>query len=192
MASTGFGHRKSHVFRQPGYLMRLLTDRASRAGVVINTMDVRGLKAQRGVSRFTDPGNEATSALFGGANGGGRAISADRRIRECSMIFDRHDVRSPGTGLLADATGGVTAINTDNFSGALDKIMTRSSTTCSPIGPARRLTENFTSWKLKSAGAGAKIYSRVGYHARADTPAKDLTKEQAIVRAAVRHWPSAM
>src|SRR2546430_8793084 len=32
------------------YLIRQLADRASRAGVVINTMDVRGLKAQRGVA----------------------------------------------------------------------------------------------------------------------------------------------
>src|SRR5207248_3132243 len=65
--------------------MRQLTDRASRAGVVINTMDVRGLKAQRGVSRFTDPGNEATSALFGGATGGG---AGNFRRRPNEGMFD--------------------------------------------------------------------------------------------------------
>jgi VWFA-related protein len=47
-------------------VLRQLTDRASRAGVVINTMDIRGLKASRGVSLYTDPGNEARSGLFSG------------------------------------------------------------------------------------------------------------------------------
>src|SRR4030095_13831581 len=40
------------------YVLKQLIDRASRAGVVINTMDIRGLQASRGVSLFTDPGNE--------------------------------------------------------------------------------------------------------------------------------------
>ena len=45
------------------YVLRQLIDRASRSGVVINTMDIRGMQANRGVSKFTDPGNEARSGF---------------------------------------------------------------------------------------------------------------------------------
>jgi VWFA-related protein len=172
-------------FGNLGYLMRLLTDRASRAGVVINTLDVRGLKAQRGVSRFTDPGNEATSALFGGANGGG-AGTFGRQANQGMFEDLSMDTMSghQGLGLLADATGGVTAINTDNFSGAIDKIMTRSSYYLLAYRPTEPFDGKFHKLEIKVSRPGAKVYSRVGYYARADTPAKDLTKEQAIVRAA--------
>jgi len=172
-------------FGNVNYLMRALTDRASRAGVVINTMDVRGLKAQRGVSRFTDPGNEATSALFGGANGGGSG-NFGRRANEGMFDDLSMDTMSghQGLGLLADATGGISVINTDNFAGALDKVVSRSNYYMLAYRPTEPFDGKFHKLEIKVSRPGAKVYSRVGYYAKADTPAKDLTREQAIIRAA--------
>ena len=172
-------------FGNVNYLMRALTDRASRAGVVINTMDVRGLKAQRGVSRFTDPGNEATSALFGGATGGG-AGNFGRRPTQGMFEDLSMDTMSghQGLGLLADATGGVSATNTDNFGGALDKVMARSSYYLLAYRPTEAFDGKFHKLEVKVSRPGAKVYSRIGYYAKADTATRDLTKEQAIIRAA--------
>src|SRR6185295_13872304 len=107
------------------YLLKLLVDKASRAGVVINTMDIRGLKALRGVSRFTDPGNEASSRL-----GSGNRTPGEGRLPNLGT-FDNLalDTMTGHQGLqaLADSTGGVSVVNSNNFSEALDKILARSS-----------------------------------------------------------------
>jgi len=168
-----------------GYLMRALTDKASRAGVVINTLDVRGLKSQRGVSRFTDPGNEATSALFGGNTGGG-AGSFGRGPSQ--GMFDNLALDTisghQGLGILAEATGGVSVMNTDNFASGLDKVMARSSYYMLAYRPTEPFDGKFHKLDVKVSRPGAKVFSRVGYYARPDIPTKDLTKEQAVVRAA--------
>jgi VWFA-related protein len=172
-------------FGNVNYLMRALTDRASRAGVVINTMDVRGLKAQRGVSRFTDPGNEATSALFGGATGGG-AGNFGRQPNQGMFEDLSMDTMSghQGLGLLADATGGISVTNTDNFGGAIDKVMSRSNYYMLAYRPTEPFDGKFHKLEIKVSRPGAKVYSRIGYYAKADAPTRDLTKEQAIIRAA--------
>jgi len=166
------------------YLIRQLADRASRAGVVINTMDIRGLKAQRGVALFTDPGNEATSALFGGANGGGASFG--RGVNPGVFNNSALDTMSGHQGLqmLSDITGGVSVVNSDNFSSGLDKIIGRNSYYLLAYRPSEPFDGKFHKIEIKVDRAGAKVYSRVGYYARADQPAKDLTKEQMIVRAA--------
>jgi VWFA-related protein len=166
------------------YLIRQLTDRASRAGVVINTMDVRGLKAQRGVSRFTDPGNEATSALFGGANGGGAAFGRGAPPGTFDNLALDTMSGHQGLQLLADATGGVSVVNTDNFDEALQKVMARSSYYLLAYRPSESFDGKFHKLEIKVSRPGAKIYNRVGYFATPDTPAKELTKEQTIIRAA--------
>ncbi|HEX8888811.1 MAG TPA: VWA domain-containing protein [Pyrinomonadaceae bacterium] len=173
-------------FGSTNVLMRQLTDKASRAGVVINTMDVRGLKAQRGVSRFTDPGNEATSALLGGMTGNARGGSFGRGPNEGTFDNLALDTISAHQGLqaLADATGGVSVVNSDNFDEALDKVMARSSYYLLAYRPTEPFDGKFHKLEIKVSRPGAKIYNRVGYYATPDTPAKELTKEQAIIRAA--------
>lgn len=167
-----------------GYLIRQLADRASRAGVVINTMDIRGLKAQRGVSLFTDPGNEATSALFGGANGGGASFG--RGVNPGVFNNASLDTMSGHQGLqmLSDITGGVSVVNSDNFAGGLDKIIGRNSYYLLAYRPSEPFDGKFHKLEIKVDRPGARVYSRVGYYARPDEPAKSLTKEQMIVRAA--------
>ncbi|MDX6385338.1 MAG: hypothetical protein QOK48_2911, partial [Blastocatellia bacterium] len=108
------------------YLLRQLTDRASRAGVVINTMDIRGLKASRGVSLFTDPGNEATSALFGGASGGSTFGRAPNMSQFDNLALDTLSGHL-GLEALSAATGGVSVLNTNTFEEGLNRILSRSS-----------------------------------------------------------------
>lgn len=171
------------------YLVRQLTDRASRAGVVINTMDVRGLKASRGVARFTDPGNEATSALLGGMTNTTSSPGAGNFGRRPNMgTFDNLALDTisghQGLQLLADTTGGVSVVNTDNFSEALNKVVARSSYYLLAYKPNEPFDGKFHKLEIKVNHPGAKVYTRIGYFATADAPAKELTKEQTIVRAA--------
>jgi len=166
------------------YLLRLLTDRASRAGVAINTMDVRGLKASRGVSSFTDPGNEAKSGL-GRFDSGGATFGRAPDL----AIFDNTGLDTltghQGLEALSDATGGVSVANTNDFGEGLDRVLARSSYYVLAYKPTEPFDGKFHKLQIKVDRPGAKVYTRVGYVAKADDTSKPLTKEQAIVRAAM-------
>jgi len=166
------------------YLLRLLTDRASRAGVAINTMDVRGLKASRGVSSFTDPGNEAKSGL-GRFDSGGATFGRAPDL----AIFDNTGLDTltghQGLEALSDATGGVSVANTNDFGEGLDRVLARSSYYVLAYKPTEPFDGKFHKLQIKVDRPGAKVYTRVGYVAKADATDKPLTKEQAIVRAAM-------
>jgi hypothetical protein len=163
------------------YLLRTLIDRASRAGVVINTLDIRGLSASRGVSSFTDPGNEATSHFGAGSSGRGRLPNMG--------VFDNLslDTISGHQGLqaLADATGGVSAVNSNNFSEGLDKILARSSYYLLAYTPTEAFDKKYHKLEIKVNRPGAKIYAREGYYAIPDPTSGPKTKEDEIVRAAM-------
>src|SRR4029453_10425445 len=61
------------AYSSVSYMLNQLTDIATRAGVVINTLDPRGLRASPGVASFVDtPGR---SALGGGSGAFGRGES---------------------------------------------------------------------------------------------------------------------
>jgi VWFA-related protein len=166
------------------YLLRLLTDRASRAGVAINTMDVRGLKASRGVSSFTDPGNEAKSGL-GRFDTGGATFGRAPDL----AIFDNTGLDTltghQGLEALSDATGGVSVTNTNDFGDGLDRVLARSSYYVLAYKPTEPFDGKFHKLQIKVDRPGAKVYTRVGYVAKSDATDKPLTKEQAIVRAAM-------
>lgn len=165
-------------------LINQLTDRASRAGVVINTMDIRGLKASRGVARYTDPGNEGRSALM--PNGNGDATFG----RSADMAqFDNQslDTLAGHLGLqtLASATGGVSVVNTSDFRQGLDRVLARGSYYLLAYRPSESFDGKFHKLQIKVNRSGAKVYTRQGYVARADAPLGTQTKEDAIVRAAM-------
>ena len=165
------------------YLLRQLVDRATRSGVVINTLDIRGLSASRGVSRFTDPGNEATSNLMSsGAAGQGRLPNM-AQFDNLSL-----DTMSGHLGLeaLSSRTGGVSVINTSNFKEGLDRILSRSSYYMLAYAPSEPFDGKFHKLEIKVTRPGAHVYSRAGYVATADSPAAaNQTREDAIVRAAM-------
>ena len=164
-------------------VLRQIIDRATRAGVVINTLDVRGMQSTRGVSRFTDPGNEATSSLGGGGTmGQGRAPNMG--------MFDNLSMDTltgrQGLATLSLATGGVSVINTNNFKTGLDRILARSSYYMLAYTPTEAFDNKFHKLEIKVTRPGAHVYARQGYVATADTPrSANETREAAIVRAAM-------
>jgi VWFA-related protein len=167
------------------YLLNQLTDRASRAGVVINTLDIRGLKASRGVSLFTDPGNEGRSALFGG---GGSDPNFGRAANMGQFDNKSLDTLSGHLGLqaLANATGGVSVINTSNFGEGLNRILNRSNYYLLAYRPSESFDNKFRKLEVKVERPGTRVYTRAGYIATADTPAgQPKTKEQALIKAAM-------
>lgn len=163
------------------YLLNQLADRASRAGVVINTLDIRGLQGSGGVQHFNDPGNEATSALGPGTPGFGRTANL--------AAFDNQnlDALSGHQGLqaLASATGGVSVTNTNNFKDGLDRIVSRSSYYLLAYTPTEQFDAKFHKLEVKVSRPGARVYARMGYVAKADASAAALTREESIVRAAM-------
>src|ERR1043166_3205811 len=148
-------------------VLRQIIDRATRAGVVINTLDVRGMQSTRGVSRFTDPGNEATSSLGGGGTmGQGRAPNMG--------MFDNLSMDTltgrQGLATLSLATGGVSVINPNNFKTGLDRILARSSYYMLAYTPTEAFDNKFHKLEIKVTRPGAHVYARQGYVATADTP----------------------
>lgn len=163
-------------------VLRQLTDRASRAGVVINTMDIRGLKASRGVSLYTDPGNESRSALFGG----GPADSNFGRSPNMAQFDNKAlDTLSGHLGLqaLSNATGGVSVINTSEFNEGLNRILSRSNYYLIGYRPSESFDGKFHKLEIKVDRPGAKVYMRAGYTATADVIDQPKTREEALLRA---------
>src|SRR5215831_3370302 len=165
------------------YVLKQMVDRATRAGVVINTLDVRGMQATRGVSLFTDPGNEATSSLMsGGSAGQGRAPNMGMFD---NLSMDTMTARQ-GMQALALATGGVSVINTNNFKEAIDRIVARSSYYMLAYTPTEAFDNKFHKLEIKVTRPGAHVYARQGYNASVDRPRSgNETREASIVRAAM-------
>jgi VWFA-related protein len=169
------------------YLMRQLIDHASRAGVVINTMDIRGLAANGGVAHFNDPGNEATSALFGGTSGGG-AGSFGRRANMAEFDNLSLDTVTGHMGLqaLASSTGGISVLNSNNFSEGIQRIVNRSSYYLLAYTPSEPWDNKFRKLEIRVNRPGARVYARAGYVATAENPtAAPSTKEESIIKAAM-------
>ncbi|HYX29489.1 MAG TPA: VWA domain-containing protein, partial [Pyrinomonadaceae bacterium] len=165
------------------YVLRQLIDRATRAGVVINTLDVRGMQASPGVSHFNDPGNEATSGLVSsGTLGEGRAPNMAMFDNLAMDTLSAHQ----GLNVLAQSTGGVSVINTNNFKQGLDRILARSSYYMLGYTPSETFDGKFHKLEIKVTRPGARVYARQGYVATADTPpSANDTRENQIVRAAM-------
>jgi VWFA-related protein len=168
------------------YLINQLSDKASRAGVVINSLDVRGLKASGGVSHFTDRGNEAKSGLVTGIIDNGSTYG---RTPDMAM-FDNKALDSltghQGLEALAAATGGVAVVNTNNFVEGLRRVTDRSSYYLLAYKPSESFDGKFHRLQVKVKRPGAKVYTRVGYVATPDErPAGPPTKEQQVARAAM-------
>jgi VWFA-related protein len=161
-------------------LLRELTDNAARAGVAINTMDVQGLKASPAVARFTDtPGR---SALGGASPTFGRLPDP---TLEGGTPFGQFEGQM-GLRALANETGGVSILNTNDFKTGLDKVVNRSSGYyLLAYAPTEKFDNKFHKMQIKVKRDGLKVYTRTGYIAREDregTAAR--TKEQVIMAAA--------
>jgi VWFA-related protein len=162
-------------------LFRIVTDNATRSGVVINAMDVRGLPVNGAVAKFDN--TPPKSALGGGTFAGGDVSTAglvDPRLLGESSLTEQLTLRE-----LAGRTGGVSVVNSNNFAGGLDKILNRGRAYYRlAYRPSEPFDNKFHKVDIKVRRGGIHVYAAEGYFARAERAGGALTKEDEIVKAA--------
>lgn len=162
------------------YLLNQLTDKAVRSGVVINTLDPRGLRATPGVASFKD--TAARSALGDPDPLFGRGGGADEMFGAPLTGADEH----LSLGTLSKTTGGISVANTNDFREGLDKVLARSGGYyLLAYTPADKFDNKFRRIQVKVKREGAKVYTHEGYFARNEAaPAGPRTKDETILAAA--------
>jgi VWFA-related protein len=165
-------------------LLNQLTDNAMRAGVVINSLDPRGLRASSGVKPFQATpgksalgGNDPSDILFGRGDAGAESALSPALAGGSEHL---------GLSTVAGRTGGVSVINTNNFDGGLDKIMARSNGYyILAYTPSEKFDRKFHKLEIKVKRSGTTVHSHYGYEAREESAATGpRTKEEAIAAAA--------
>jgi VWFA-related protein len=166
-----------------GQLFHVLTDNATRSGVVINTMDVRGLKTSGAVAAFTEtPGK---SAMGGGTFAGGDENPSFGRGADLALLGDKSPTELLTLRTLAGDTGGVSVVNTNNFSAGLDKVLNRSRGYYRlAYRPSEKFDGKFHKLEIKVRRGDTRVYAAGGYYARSDKSDKVLSKEEQIIDAA--------
>jgi VWFA-related protein len=177
------------IYGDASSLIQTIVDNASRAGVVVNTMDVRGLQPRAGVRGFQD--TEAKSGLgmtVGSASvGGGGMNPGFGRAPDMALIAGTDSLAgAEGLRAIANATGGVASTNTNNFAGGLDKILSRADGYyLLGYTSTEKFDAKFHKISIKVKREGAHVYSRTGYYAREDlATTAAASKEEAVIRAA--------
>lgn len=189
--------RSGAVVADISQLFRLLTDNATRSGVAINTLDISGLATRPTVARFSD-----TPARSGLANlnteqevdpletpgAGGGIFGDERRSTGPGTAGGRFggSLSSGQLGLrvLAEYTGGVSVVNTNNFAAGLDRVMQRSRAYYRlAYRPTERFDNKFHKVEVKVRRPGARVYAAEGYVAREDRSEASATKEEQIIKA---------
>jgi VWFA-related protein len=160
-----------------------LSDKATRAGVAIHTLDIRGMQAQVGVAAFDDtPGKSATDM---------RASSGFGRIPDESLMGDKNpfDTMEAQQGLrvLSSATGGISVLNRNDFNAGLGKIVDSSEGyyLLAYTPSEGKFEGDFHKLDIKVKGE-YKVYSRRGYFARVEKADTAPSTKQEIVLAAVK------
>ena len=163
-------------------ILNELRDNALRSGVVVNTMDPRGLTAARAVADFSK--TDTRSSLDVPDPGFGRGVSA----QEKAIIGDTLAGGSEHLSLrtLSGATGGISVVNTNNFKEGLDKVLARTrGYYILAYTPTEKFDNKFRKLDVKVKRDGVRVYKYTGYIAREDRPAGAArTKQQEILAAA--------
>jgi VWFA-related protein len=179
------------LFGDVAALIHAITDNASRSGVVVHTMDVRGLQSTPGIRGFRDTEGKSALGMSAGTQsvGGGGENPSFGRTPDWAL-FSGPDALAGAQGLrtLANSTGGIASINTNNFRGGLDKILARSQGYyLLGYSPGEKFDAKFHKITVKVRRDGAHIYARDGYIAREDVPdsSASATKEDKVLKAAL-------
>ncbi|HEY6330890.1 MAG TPA: VWA domain-containing protein [Blastocatellia bacterium] len=171
------------VVGDANYFLQQLGDRATRAGVAINTLDIRGLSAQTGVASFdSTPGK---SAIGGGGSSSGFGRLPDPALDGTKIPFDVIDAHM-GLRELSNMTGGIAELNRNDFNKALDKIVeTNQAYYLLAYTPAdQKFNGEYRKLDIKVKGAGYKVLTRRGYLAHPDPPpAPPKDKQEELLRA---------
>ena len=171
-------------------LINQVADNASRSGVVLNTMDIRGLQAHPGVRGFQDtPAKSGLGMTVGSVSVGGGGMNPAFGVTPDMSLITSPDALAGAQGLrtLANATGGVASVNTNNFKAGLEKILARSrGYYLLGYSPSEKFDAKFHKISIKVKREGAHVYAREGYFAREDAQrTEQTTKENLVVKAAM-------
>lgn len=157
-----------------------LRDNAVRSGVVINTMDPRGLNAQPAVASFTNtPGRSMMDAPDPGF---GRGVSQ----QELAILGQPLSSGSEQLSLraLSDATGGVSVINTNDFKEGLDRVLAHSRGYYAlAYTPTEKFDNKFRKLDVKVKRDGVRVFKPTGYFAHEDTRTGPRTKQEELLAA---------
>ena len=165
-------------------LLNQLTDNAIRAGVVINTLDPRGLRASPGVKGFQDTpaksslgGNDPADSKFGRGDPGAQSALGPVLAGGSEHL---------GLATVAGPTGGISIVNTNNFDAGVDKILARSNGYYSlAYEPSEKFDRAFHKIEIKVKRSPSRVYSYTGYFAREETASTaPRTKEEEVAAAA--------
>jgi VWFA-related protein len=170
------------VYTNVTYLLNQLSDRAVRAGVVINALDPRGLRATPGVTSYTLTPTRSAIDVRGPSIGFGRGGVADMEVFGPMLAGGAEHL---GLSTVAATTGGVSVVNTNNFEAGLDKILSRSTGYyVLAYTPREKFDKKFHKFEVKVRRDGLKVLHHAGYTAREEKPRELKTKEEQIVSAA--------
>jgi len=160
-----------------------LTDRATRAGVAIHTVDIRGLGAQSAVASFADtPGKSGLSA---GTTGFGR--QPDQSQFGFSNPLDVTGAHM-GLRILSADTGGIAVLNRNDFNAGLEKIINANEAyyLLAYTPSDNKFKGDFRKVEVKVKGDVLKVYSRRRYVAREDKEAPAPPTQQDQLLAAIK------
>ena len=179
--------RGGSVIGDVSYVFERFADNATRSGVVINTMDIRGLQTAGAVASFADtPGR---SGLLSSADDVSRGRINDAgfgRGMDTARLGDKPPTELLTLRELAGRTGGVAVVNSNNFAAGLDKVLHRSRGYYRlAYRPIEKFDNKFHRLEVKVRRPGARIFSAEGYVAREDKAAGTASKEDQIVNAAI-------
>jgi VWFA-related protein len=164
-------------------ILNELRDNALRSGVVVNTMDPRGLTAARAVANFADTPARSGLDMTPDANFG-RGVSQQEKAIVGETLAGGSEHLSLRT--LSGATGGISVVNTNDFKEGLDKVLARTrGYYILAYTPTEKFDNKFRKLDVKVKRDGAHVYKYAGYIAREDRPAGAArTKQQEILAAA--------
>jgi VWFA-related protein len=164
-------------------ILNELRDNALRSGVVVNTMDPRGLTASRAVANFKDTPARSGLDMTPDANFGRGVSQQEQAILGPTLAGGSEHL---GLRTLSDATGGISVVNTNDFKSGLDKVLARTrGYYILAYTPTEKFDNKFRKLDVKVKRDGAHVYKYAGYIAREDRPAGAArTKQQEILAAA--------
>lgn len=178
--------RAGSVIGDVSQVFRTLTDNATRSGVVINTLDVRGLKTFGAVANFGDTPARSGLASTYEEMVSGRQNPDFGRTMDTARLGDRPSTELLTLRVLADMTGGIPIVNSNNFAAGLDKILARSRGYYRlAYRPSEKFDNKYHGIEVKVRRSGARVFSAEGYVAREDKAAGALSKEEQIMNAAI-------
>jgi VWFA-related protein len=168
------------------YFLEGLSDKATRAGVAIHTMDIRGLEAYRAVASFEDAPGKSMVAAPGAAPVSSRDAfgrTADEKMLGRSSLESHQGLR-----MLSSSTGGLAVLTRNNFAEGLQQILFASEGYyLLGYTPANdKFDSRFRKVEVKVRGDGLTLYSRRGYYAHEDKPLGAAMTKQEQLLAAIR------